>query len=162
MSKVAFILAGGASRGAYQAGCLKRLEEEGIVPDLIVEVRSEDDRWGDILAKVHEYLDAGVVVVIVLDPGLGFSKNPAPSGTEAHNWQLLAGLRELATIGGRDFPVLVGASRKSSLRRIAGDGDLLGASVAAAVAAYERGASILRVHDVRAHVEALAVAKAIA
>ena len=36
MSKVAFILAGGASRGAYQAGCLKRLEEEGIVPDLIV------------------------------------------------------------------------------------------------------------------------------
>jgi NTE family protein len=36
MSKVAFILAGGASRGAYQAGCLKRLEEEGIVPDLVV------------------------------------------------------------------------------------------------------------------------------
>jgi NTE family protein len=36
MSKTAFILAGGASRGAYQAGCLKRLEEEGIVPDLVV------------------------------------------------------------------------------------------------------------------------------
>ena len=36
MTKVAFILAGGASRGAYQAGCLKRLEEEGITPDLII------------------------------------------------------------------------------------------------------------------------------
>jgi len=36
-----------------------------VVPDLVVEVRSADDRWGDILAKVHEYLDAGV---IVLDP----------------------------------------------------------------------------------------------
>lgn len=39
-----------------------------VVPDLVVEVRSEDDRWGEIIAKVHEYLDAGVVVVIVLDP----------------------------------------------------------------------------------------------
>ena len=39
-----------------------------VVPDLVVEVRSADDRWGDILAKVHEYLDAGVGVVIVLDP----------------------------------------------------------------------------------------------
>jgi Uma2 family endonuclease len=40
-----------------------------VVPDLVVEVRSEDDRWGDILAKVHEYLAAGVGVVVVLDPG---------------------------------------------------------------------------------------------
>jgi Uma2 family endonuclease len=39
-----------------------------VVPDLVVEVRSDHDRWGDILAKVHEYLDAGVGVVIVLDP----------------------------------------------------------------------------------------------
>ncbi len=39
-----------------------------IVPDLVVEVRSDDDRWRDILAKLHEYLDAGVKVVIVLDP----------------------------------------------------------------------------------------------
>ncbi len=39
-----------------------------VVPDLIVEVRSEDDRWTDILAKVHEYLAAGVGVVVVLDP----------------------------------------------------------------------------------------------
>jgi Uma2 family endonuclease len=39
-----------------------------VVPDLVVEVRCADDRWGDILAKINEYLDAGVVVVIVLDP----------------------------------------------------------------------------------------------
>ena len=39
-----------------------------VVPDLVVEVRSEDDRWKDIEAKVKEYLDAGVGVVIVLDP----------------------------------------------------------------------------------------------
>jgi len=59
-------------------------------------------------------------------------------------------------------PVLIGLSRKSTLRRLVGSDDLLGASVAAAVAAYERGASILRVHDVNAHVDALTVAHAIA
>ena len=61
--------------------------------------------------------------------------------------------------------MLVGFSRKSSLGRIAGDPQAttgpLAASVAAAVAAYERGATILRVHDVREHVEALKVAAAV-
>jgi len=61
-------------------------------------------------------------------------------------------------------PVLVGFSRKSSLGRVLGDPHAttgpLSASLAAAVAAYQRGASILRVHDVRETVEALAVAKA--
>jgi dihydropteroate synthase len=62
--------------------------------------------------------------------------------------------------------VLIGFSRKSSLGKLTGDPDAktgtLSASVAAAVAAYERGATILRVHDVREHVEALAVAQALA
>jgi dihydropteroate synthase len=62
-------------------------------------------------------------------------------------------------------PVLVGFSRKSSLGRILGDSGAttgsLAASIAAAVAAYERGATILRVHDVREHVEALTVAAAV-
>ena len=40
----------------------------GFPPDLVVEVRSPDDRWPEILKKVHEYLEAGVTVVIVLDP----------------------------------------------------------------------------------------------
>jgi dihydropteroate synthase len=61
--------------------------------------------------------------------------------------------------------VLVGLSRKSTLGRVLGDPQATrgtpGASVGAAVAAFDRGASIFRVHDVRAHVEALAVAAAV-
>ena len=57
----------------------------------------------------------------MLDPGLGFSKNPAASGPDAHNWQLLAHLGEVPSIGGRDFPVLVGASRKRFLGRLLAD-----------------------------------------
>jgi dihydropteroate synthase len=81
----------------------------------------------DVVREVHDELARRIDAVtregvdpsmIVIDPGLGFSKNPAPSGPDAHNWQLLAGLRELATIGGRDFPVLVGASRKRYLSRL--------------------------------------------
>ncbi len=83
--------------------------------------------YADVVREVHDELAQRVDAVtaegvdpstIVLDPGLGFSKNPAAWGPEAHNWQLLAGLRELATIGGRDYPVLVGASRKRYLSRL--------------------------------------------
>jgi dihydropteroate synthase len=83
--------------------------------------------YADVVREVHDELAQRIDAVtaegvdpsmIVLDPGLGFSKNPAAWGPEAHNWQLLAGLRELATIGGRDFPVLVGASRKRYLSRL--------------------------------------------
>jgi dihydropteroate synthase len=62
--------------------------------------------------------------------------------------------------------VLVGFSRKSSLARIVGNAGAktgsLAASVAAAVAAYEHGATIIRAHDVREHIEALTVAAAVA
>jgi dihydropteroate synthase len=94
---------------------------------------------------------------VVLDPGIGFAK------TVAQNFELVRRLDELAELG---RPVLVGFSRKSSLGRILGNPDAtqgpLPASIAAAVTAYERGATILRVHDVREHVEALAVAAAVA
>ena len=94
---------------------------------------------------------------ICLDPGIGFGK------TLEHNLELVRRLDVLLALG---RPVLIGFSRKSSLGRLVGDPDAktgpLSASVAAAVAAYERGASILRVHDVREHVEALAVARALA
>jgi dihydropteroate synthase len=93
---------------------------------------------------------------IVLDPGIGFGK------TVAQNFELVRRLDELAQLG---RPVLVGFSRKSSLGRILGDPDAkqgpLSASLAVAVSAYERGATILRVHDVRQHVEALTVAAAV-
>ena len=94
---------------------------------------------------------------ICLDPGIGFGK------TVDHNVELLRRLDVLLALG---RPVLIGFSRKSSLGKLAGDPDAktgpVGASVAAAVAAYERGATILRVHDVREHVDALAVAQALA
>ena len=78
-----------------------------------------------------------------------------------HNVALLRGLPELARLG---RPLLVGISRKRALGRLLGDPDATtgttAASVGAAVAAFERGASLFRVHDVREHVEALTVAAA--
>jgi len=93
---------------------------------------------------------------ICLDPGFGFGK------TVEQNFELLARLGEIVALG---RPVLVGLSRKRSLGRILGDPEAmtgpLSASLAAAVEAYERGATIFRVHDVREHVEALTVAAAV-
>ena len=80
--------------------------------------------YADVVREVHDELAQRIDAVtaegvdpslIVLDPGLGFSKNPAASGPDAHNWQLLAGLGELASIEGHTFPVLVsGASRQAA------------------------------------------------
>ncbi|HEY6496344.1 MAG TPA: dihydropteroate synthase [Trebonia sp.] len=89
------------------------MHKRAIYDDVVREVRDELAQRID--AVTAEGVDPSM---IVLDPGLGFSKNPAARGPEAHNWQLLAGLPELATIGGRDFPVLVGASRKRHLSRL--------------------------------------------
>ena len=98
---------------------------------------------------------------IVLDPGLGFAKEPH------HNWELL---RELDVLAGLGFPLLVGASRKTFLGRLleASDGtpravdarEDAGVALSALLAAGLGGAPVwcLRVHDVRAHRDALAVA----
>lgn len=87
---------------------------------------------------------------IVLDPGIGFGKSVA------HNIELLRRQRELLRLG---RPLLVGWSRKSALGAITGRdvGQRQAASVAAALAAVERGARIVRVHDVAATVDALKV-----
>jgi len=94
--------------------------------------------------------------LVCLDPGIGFGK------TVEHNFELVRRLPELVAIG---RPILIGFSRKSSLALILGDPSgtvgTTDASVGVAVAAYERGATILRVHDVREHVEALAAARAV-
>jgi len=91
---------------------------------------------------------------IVIDPGLGFGK------TVAHN---IALLRSIGAFKATGYPVLVGISRKSTLGRIAGRdvNERAAASVAAALAAVARGASIVRVHDVRETVDALNVWHAI-
>jgi dihydropteroate synthase len=89
----------------------------------------------------------------VLDPGIGFGK------TVAHNFELLKRQPELLRLG---YPLLVGWSRKSSLGAITGRpaGERLVASVAAALAAAQGGASVLRVHDVAATIDALKVWRA--
>jgi dihydropteroate synthase len=121
-----------------------------------------DDVVGEVTAFLEERLrfavDAGIHEDrICLDPGIGFGK------TVAQNLELVRRLDSLLALG---RPVLVGLSRKSSLGRILGDESAstapLAASVAAAVAAFERGATMLRAHDVREHVEALTIAAAVA
>ena len=102
-------------------------------------------------------VDAGIrEEAVCVDPGIGFGK------TVEHNFELIRRLDEIAALG---RPVVVGFSRKSSLGRILGDPEAttgpLSASIAAAVTAYERGATILRVHDVKEHVEALTAARAV-
>ncbi|MGE5466607.1 MAG: dihydropteroate synthase [Ignavibacteria bacterium] len=120
--------------------------------------------YGDVVAEVKDFLArraaactaAGIDASrIVLDPGFGFGK------TLAHNLALLNRLGELHELG---FPVLAGLSRKSMLGAITGRpvDDRVHASVAAAVLAAERGASIIRVHDVAATHAALAVLQALA
>jgi dihydropteroate synthase len=95
--------------------------------------------------------------LVCVDPGIGFGK------TVEHNVELVRRLDEIAALG---RPVLIGLSRKRSLGRLLGDPEALtgstAASVAAAVVAYERGATIFRAHDVREHVEALTIARALA
>jgi dihydropteroate synthase len=125
----------------------------------------EDPRYGDVVADVKAFLEERLRVAveagvpedrICLDPGIGFGK------TVEHNFELIRRLDELTALG---RPLMVGFSRKSSLGRILGEPEAttgpLSASIAAAVAAYERGATILRVHDVREHVEALTAAQAV-
>jgi dihydropteroate synthase len=119
-------------------------------------------RYDDVVAEVAEALAARVRALtaagvargrIVLDPGFGFGKNVA------HNYSMLKHFGRFAADG---LPVLAGLSRKSMLGAITGAAveNRLIASVAAAVLAVERGARIVRVHDVAATVDALKIWRA--
>ena len=145
-----------ADAGAYL--CLMHMQGEPRTMQL-------DPRYDDVAVDVTAFLaerlafavEAGIPEEhVCLDPGIGFGKTPA------QNLELIRRLDVLLDLG---RPVLVGLSRKSSLGKLfdpeARTGSLA-ASLGAAVAAYERGASIFRVHDVREHVEALTVAAAVA
>ena len=126
----------------------------------------DDPRYDDVAvrgrglprgaARVRGRRPACAEELVCLDPGIGFGK------TVEQNFELVRRLDVLRALG---RPVVIGFSRKRSLGRLVGDPDAttgpLSASLAAAVTAYERGATILRVHDVRETVEALAVAKAV-
>jgi dihydropteroate synthase len=145
-----------AAAGA--AVCLMHMRGEP--PTMQHEPRYEDV-VGEVVAFLEERLAAAVAAGIaedrvLLDPGIGFGK------TVEQNFELVRRLDAIVALG---RPVVVGFSRKSSLGRILGDAEArtgpLSASIAAAVAAYERGATVLRVHDVRETVEALTVARAV-
>ncbi len=132
----------------------------------------DEARYDDVVAEVAAFLRERVTAVesagvgrerIVVDPGIGFAKR------SEHNLALLARQQVIAGLG---VPLLVGWSRKSTLARLAGVATpararsaeerarVTAASVAAAVLAVERGARIVRVHDVAATVAALAVREA--
>jgi dihydropteroate synthase len=145
-----------ADAGAYL--CLMHMQG---APRTMQRDPTYDDVAADVAAFLERRLrfavDAGIAEErICLDPGIGFGK------TVAQNFELVRRLDVITALG---RPVLVGFSRKSSLGRVLGDPAAttgpLAASVAAGVAAFERGASMLRVHDVREHVDALKVAAAV-
>jgi dihydropteroate synthase len=133
----------------HSRGEISTMQERIRFGDLLSEVRME------LAQAVDRAIAAGVAAdQLLLDPGIGFGK------TAAHNFELVRRLGELAELG---RPLLVGLSRKSSLGALAGAPlGSAAASVGAAVSAYERGATIVRAHDVREHVEALAAARAVA
>ena len=122
--------------------------------DVVAEVRDE------LSERADAALAAGVrEESLILDPGLGFAK------TGVHNWELLARLDVLQSLG---FPVLVGASRKSFLGRLLADDDgkprpvneRENATLAITVLSAQSGAWGVRVHEVRASVDAIAVLEA--
>ncbi len=122
-----------------------------------------DPQYDDVVAEVRAFLKDRLAVTtaagidperVVLDPGFGFGKR------SVHNIALLQNLQTLGDLG---RPLLVGLSRKSVLGQLAG-GDPHGrlhASIAASVISAMKGARILRVHDVKATVDALKVVTAI-
>jgi len=123
----------------------------------------QSPRYSDVVAEVAAYLrrraaaaeQAGITRErIVIDPGFGFGK------TLEHNLALLNGLEAIAAAG---YPVLAGLSRKSMIGALTGRpvGERVFGSVAAALLAAQRGAAILRVHDVAATRDVLAVLNAL-
>jgi dihydropteroate synthase len=127
-------------------------------------IMQEDPRYDDVVGDVKEYLvgqaqrlvDAGLnPSSIVVDPGFGFGK------TVRHNLELLNRLGEIADTG---YPVMLGASRKSTLKAITGEKrpeERDGQTAVTTALAFERGARLFRVHDVGQSRDALKIAAAI-
>jgi len=122
----------------------------------------DDPRYDDVVSEVKAFLEARLAFAVeegvpeervMLDPGIGFGK------TVEHNLELLRRLGEIAAIG---RPVVVGTSRKSFLGRLTGRdvGDRVPGTIATSLVAYLNGASVLRVHDVAAVLDALTVTAA--
>jgi dihydropteroate synthase len=144
--------------------------EEAGCPVILMHMQGEpktmqmEPHYEDVVREVTDFLDrraehavaAGVRPEnIIVDPGIGFGKNLE------HNLELLRNLDVMVALG---FPVLVGASRKRFIGSITGAQEArerVFGTVATTVLAYERGATLFRVHDVRANRQALDVAEAV-
>jgi dihydropteroate synthase len=151
-----------------ESGALEAAADLG-VPVVLMHMQGEPatmqerPHYGDVVAEVMRFLEHRIAACeqvgiarnrLLIDPGFGFGK------TVAHNLDLLRGLPRLASLG---VPLLVGLSRKSLIGAITGApvGDRLGGSIALAMLAAERGARLLRVHDVEHTTQALTVLAAV-
>ncbi|MGF6723618.1 dihydropteroate synthase [Paraburkholderia sp. GAS41] len=126
-------------------------------------MQTGEPAYQDVVSEVRTFLEERVAALtgagvakqrISVDPGFGFGK-----AVVDHNYALLAHLPEVAPRAESPFPILAGMSRKSMLGAVTGRAasERLAASIAAAICAAERGAAILRVHDVAQTVDALKV-----
>src|SRR5690606_7948308 len=138
------------------AVCIMHMQGE---PRAVQAAPHYDDVVGEVLAFLEERVAACVAAGIArdritIDPGFGFGK------TVEHNVELLAGLRRLLAL---ELPVTVGLSRKSTLGKLTGRAvdERMPAGVAAAVLAIERGAHIVRTHDVAPTMDAIRIAGAV-
>lgn len=172
------LMAAAASAGAGMLNDVRALSREGAMqaaqatglPVCLMHMQGNPanmqaaPRYVDAVAEVCAYLAARVEACdeagigrerIVVDPGFGFGK------TVEHNLSLLQGISRLAELG---LPILVGLSRKSLIGQLIGRkvDERLAASLALAVLAVERGAHIIRTHDVAETVDAVAMAVALA
>lgn len=170
------VMAEAAKLGAGMINDVRALQRDGApevvaradIPVCVMHIQGEPDtmqddpRYRNVRREVSSFLTERMRVIeragvrpdnIILDPGFGFGKSPR------HNLQLLASLEQLQLLG---HPVLVGLSRKSMLGHITGRevSERLPASIAAATISAMKGASIIRVHDVRETVDAVKVVMA--
>jgi dihydropteroate synthase len=127
------------------------------IPQTMQQNPSYDDVVSEVIQHLSSRIDACAKAGIpesrlIADPGIGFGK------TLEHNLALFRALERFAELG---VPLLMGASRKRFIEAVAGPGERLGGSVAAALRAQEAGWDYVRVHDVQATRQALSVAKAI-
>jgi dihydropteroate synthase len=127
-------------------------------------IMQREPRYKDVVREVRDFLrsraDHAVAAgigqeAVIVDPGIGFGKDLD------HNLALLRDLDAVVNLG---FPVLIGTSRKTFIGKVTGvreASERVFGTVATTVLAYEKGASLFRVHDVRANGEALAIAEAV-
>lgn len=176
-TSTASVITESAKKGASLINDVRALQREGALsaaaatclPICLMHMQGQPDtmqqnpHYSDVIAEVSAFLQARISACcaqgipserIILDPGFGFGK------TLAHNLALLQRLPELSELG---YPLLVGMSRKSMVTQLLDRpvDERLAGSLALAMLAAERGAAIIRVHDVAATVDVLKVLAAV-